>query len=1058
MMMRPENFYLTSKLLLGVTLSPGQLVVIQNLWKYKFPMLIASRGYGKCIDGNAYVVSDYGISRVVSLINSNSKNDKVYIKDLNLLGENGYRPVEYGWCNGFGKTIKLKTRSGYEIECTPNHPLRGISNNNINWIDADNLKIGDYLLINRNYKWFEKTNDLSVDEAYAFGLLVGNGSYTQRKYISFTTADQETLDKLNNIFISLWGKEFKKTKKEYYYHLSSVHIRELLFSKYGFASPICELKDFPKSVLSAKKDVVAAFIRGLFDTDGTVSKNGSIVKFDSRSENLVKTLHFILTMFGIKSTKSQEWNKKYERYYHNIKILGEENLRLFNQQIGFGLSRKQKRLNRFLNNISNKAHSSKDIVPRELISSDLYNLLRSYYDIVGRGGKTKILRPILHKCDKDGILKFSGMTYKRLRYILEYIKNEVSDRKEWMRLKDICDQNYIYDPIVSIKHSMNTTYDVYIPDDHSFISNGFISHNSFLVAVYSMLRCILKPGTKVVIVGNSFRQSKFIFDYVERIWGQSNILQDLFKSYGNCGPRRDPGRWDFFIGESLITAIPVGPTGEAIRGMRANVIIADEFAAQNPSVYERVISGFGAVALDPIERMKNKAKIKLAKKFGHDALCDQIESKIDIGNQNIITGTAYYHFNHFYEYYKKYETIIKSRGDKEILANLLGDDAVDTINWKHYAIIRIPYELIPDGYMDKENVARNRITMTKSTYQMEYGAVFAKDSDGFFPRSLIDRCVTRTPIKIGDESVQFDAVLVGNPRYKYVIGIDPAAETDNFAIVVLELHSNHRRIVYCWTTQKSRFKNQKASDSRAHDFHSFCVRKIRDLKRVFPTEHIVIDRGGGGNILLEGLHDPSKINFDNNETYIWETVDYNDPKESDSLEGEHIVDMFNFNKYELINEANYGLKKDLEDKRLLFPCDDAVTNLLAESKDKQRDSHKLMDTIETLETCLEEIEELKEELSTIIKTETQTGRERWDTPETKVELGLTQKKGRLRKDRYTALMIANWKARTIQKEVIGQAERDYYGGFIHEIQSSKIDGSNLYSGPDWYNKGMQDFI
>ena len=40
---------------------------------------------------------------------------------------------------------------------------------------------------------------------------------------------------------------------------------------------------------------------------------------------------------------------------------------------------------------------------------------------------------------------------------------------------------------------------------------------SFLLALYSVLRCIFHPGTKIVIVGAAFRQSKIIFEYMENI-------------------------------------------------------------------------------------------------------------------------------------------------------------------------------------------------------------------------------------------------------------------------------------------------------------------------------------------------------------------------------------------------------------------------------------------------------------------------------------------------------------------------------------------------------------
>ena len=52
---------------------------------------------------------------------------------------------------------------------------------------------------------------------------------------------------------------------------------------------------------------------------------------------------------------------------------------------------------------------------------------------------------------------------------------------------------------------------------------------------------------------------------------------------------------------------------------------------------------------------------------------------------------------------------------------------------------------------------------------------------------------------------------------------------------------------------------------------------------------------------------------------------------------------------------------------------------------------------DTLEECVLDIEELKDELAMIQMTQTASGRDRWDTPEIVVGAG---KKSKMRKDRY----------------------------------------------------------
>ena len=106
---------------------------------------------------------------------------------------------------------------------------------------------------------------------------------------------------------------------------------------------------------------------------------------------------------------------------------------------------------------------------------------------------------------------------------------------------------------------------------------------------------------------------------------------------------------------------------------------------------------------------------------------------------------------------------------------------------------------------------------------------------------------------------------------------------------------------------------------------------------------------------------------------------------------------------------------------------------------------------DTLEDCVMEIEELKNELAMIIMTQTTTGRERWDTPEIKVASG---KKDRLRKDRYSALIMANMSARRLlfAKPPI---QYESTGGFAQSSGFNRDDGP-LYHGPQWWTQKMHD--
>ena len=566
---------------------------------------------------------------------------------------------------------------------------------------------------------------------------------------------------------------------------------------------------------------------------------------------------------------------------------------------------------------------------------------------------------------------------------------------------------------------------------------------SFILSVYPLLRALFMPRRKIIVVGAAFRQSKVLFEYMDTIWKNAPVLRDLCGT--NSGPRRDVDRCVMHINQSTITCLPLGD-GSKIRGQRANDIIADEFASIPRDIFENVVAGFAAVAASPIEKVKEKAKKKKAAELGISLEAD-VHAPQDKSNQIILSGTAYYDFNHFADYWKRYRAIVNSGGNISKLEQVFNGEVPADFDWREYSVMRIPVNKLPDGFMDAGQVGRAKATIHSGIYNMEYGACFTTDSQGFFKRSLIESCCTSPtkPISFPSGEVSFETMLKGNPKKKYVFGVDPASEVDNFSIVVMEINEDHRRIVHCWTTNRKQHKDKlKSKIVDEDDFYSYCAKKIRDLMKVFPCAEIALDAQGGGIAVMEALQDRDKIR--DGEVAIYPTIEDKE-KDTDHKAGLHILKLCQFAKADWLAEANHGLRKDFEDRIVLFPFFDSVSIGLSIEDDKIANRK-----YDTLEDCVMEIEELKDELSMIVMTQTSTGRERWDTPEVKVAAG---KKNRLRKDRYSSLIMANMSARmlSIEKDVV---EYGAIGGFAQQDNSAKYDNEKMYYGPAWFSDKVQD--
>jgi hypothetical protein len=568
------------------------------------------------------------------------------------------------------------------------------------------------------------------------------------------------------------------------------------------------------------------------------------------------------------------------------------------------------------------------------------------------------------------------------------------------------------------------------------------SSKSFMLALYSLMRALIMPNRRILVAGAAFRQSKFIHEYMETIWKGAPLLRDLVDQ--DSGPTRSPDMCRFGINGSTITCIPIG-TGEKIRGYRCQDLLIEEFSSHSREIFETVIAGFGNVSAAPADVVRRRAAEEMAAERGIDPLLLGAND-LAMGNQIILCGTAFYDFNHFADYWKKYKQIIASKGDPRRVRELFPEGVPEGFNWKDYSVIRIPYEVLPKGFMDEGNVARSKASVHSGIFNMEWGAVFVTDSNGFFKRSLIESCVTNehNEVILPSGPVVFDAAIKGNPAARYIIGVDPASEIDNFSIVVLELYQDHRRIVHCWTTtRQSHTERVKLGLTTEDNFYSYAARKIRELMRVFPTERIMLDSQGGGVAVNEALHETS--NLHPGEVPFWPVIDEDKEKPTDDEAGLHIIELVNFAKAEWTSEANHGLRKDLEDKTLLFPKFDPIVLGLAAEQDKI--NNKLYDT---LEDCVMEIEEMKNELVLIEITKTPNGRDRWDTPDIKVG---ANKKKKMRKDRYSALLMANMGARNFS--LVGQAAYESYGGFSSGVVGKKA--KLAYIAPQWFKDAQNAY-
>lgn len=574
---------------------------------------------------------------------------------------------------------------------------------------------------------------------------------------------------------------------------------------------------------------------------------------------------------------------------------------------------------------------------------------------------------------------------------------------------------------------------------------------TFMLAVYCLLKCLLVPGTKVVIVSGGFRQAKFTFQYIDELIKCSPILQETIRKFhpGNdFGVKFATDKVYLKVGTNTsITGIPVGD-GTKVRGMRATTLVCDEVASIDDEVFDTAIGPFLSVKADPAEAVIVEEFIDRLRDMGaNESVINFIEeSRRSTGNQLVLSGTATYQFSHFFRRYEAYNIFASSGGDPQKIKEGLRRQSRDgTINvseemlerwkevYKEYAVFRLPYYGMPKGFLDADIVSNHKAIMDDVIFGHEYECRFSKDTNGFFPRSIIEDASPGKAAE-GEPSLEHHYELYGEPGYQYVMGLDPARWNDNFGLVVLKIMPGGAKTVYVESWNKAKW-----ADS---------IKKIRSVLKRFPnTIYIACDKGGGGDTIQEML--ASTKHLKEGEQPIIEIDPESEYKAIPNAL--RILEMVNFHTWSA--PANHSLKADIIMKNVMFPGrldDEAVMAnhakvLLGEPEfDLDNKEHQLI--VEHLNDLMygvednkgdpislgayREMQELVNELCTIIQTVTEKGSESFglqklsDQPD-----GLDVR----RRDRYSALLLAAHAARVIRGHGHEKGWGGVYGGSPQEI-------------------------
>ena len=451
-----------------------------------------------CLAGDSLVNTEKGLVRIDSC-QEIAKKGRLVKTDIHPMSTGAW------YNNGIKPTELIVTKDGYQLEATLNHNIRIIDKNgNYVWRSIEEIKEGDWISIqtkNRlfgndeipefNFKYKEGTAEgrkkkyifhynLTEDYAYLLGLLVGDGDCTDTGCIRICICEEEMQIIVQNLFERLVGERGKIYG--HWAYLGGIELRAFL-RNLGLENSRSFEKVVPKSIFSASERSCAAFLRGLFDTDGAIriegrNKNSKKIKVATTSKKLAEQVQLLLLNFGIISKiyvtpvsgkkgiiRGRKINSQHTLY--SVVLKGSKSIDIFVQKIGFGLSRKKKILaesvpiKRDLRIIPNQRERIRRLFKKLPVDEQ-----RKERDKIGR-----FIRSSEGKATKE-------LTYEKLKEFIHLYDDLLREEEDYIALKELYYMGHYYSRLQRKIPSFAHTYDLNIPFSHTFTANGIVCHNS----------------------------------------------------------------------------------------------------------------------------------------------------------------------------------------------------------------------------------------------------------------------------------------------------------------------------------------------------------------------------------------------------------------------------------------------------------------------------------------------------------------------------------------------------------------------------------------------------
>ncbi|MFY1688938.1 intein-containing DNA gyrase subunit A [Plantactinospora sp. WMMB782] len=455
------------------------LVRMAQTWSLRYPLVDGNGNFGSpgndpaaamryCLSGDALIRTAEGTVRIDQVVPDAAPSSETDV-DLKVRDRNGdlVRASKF-FHSGEHPTLRLRTREGYELTGTHNHPVlclvqvAGVPT--LLWRLLAEVRPGDRVVLQRTvpdeigYPMLEH-----VEAAVLAGAFVSEG-WVSAGRAGFNNVDRKYFVRVLAAYdLAVGGPRYVSERviaSGSVLHELDVHdLTELRKSLLGELVGVRSAAKFvPEFVWQGPAAVKRAFLQALFEGDGSSSllpRNTMQVSYSTRSERLAREVQQLLLEFGVVSRQC-----RYDSGEIKVVVTNRRDARLFAQRVGF-LGRKQAKLSSELASVPATCTA---------LSSDHVPYVGDF--VRAHGARRWTERDWLRRHNVDRIERWER---DRAEIAARITEPEVRDVVE-----PLVDGRFYYAEVAEVADAgVRPVYSLRVDtDDHSFVSNGFVSHNT----------------------------------------------------------------------------------------------------------------------------------------------------------------------------------------------------------------------------------------------------------------------------------------------------------------------------------------------------------------------------------------------------------------------------------------------------------------------------------------------------------------------------------------------------------------------------------------------------